>query len=143
MVELAGGCLYMTDGAGVVTYDVSTPTAPVRTSIVDTPGFAGNVYVYDGHLYVIDGYAGMRVYSLADPAQLQLTAELTGPGHCYDIRFVGDRAYLASWDHRCVILDVSDRAAPTVISLRPEGSAYGIEVVGQYAYCVNGYSGML
>ena len=139
-VAAAGGYVYVTDVSGILTYDISTPAAADKTTVVETPGMAGNVYVSSGHLYVLDGYAGLRVYSLADAGSPALTASLEGLGHCYDIRFVGDRAFVASYAHPCIILDVTNRSQPSVTSLGPSGKGYGIEVVGSYAYCVDASS---
>jgi hypothetical protein len=61
-IEINDNVVYLTtDNQGVVILDISQPSQPVIIDTIDTPGDARNVFISGGHLYIADGYEGVRI----------------------------------------------------------------------------------
>ncbi|MFJ4234249.1 LVIVD repeat-containing protein [Cellulosimicrobium cellulans] len=136
--------------AGVAIYDISIPGAPRPISFLPVDGigvhrlwFTGGRYAYASVLP--DGFSDyvLRVIDLADPAHPRWAGEYWLPGMntaageqptwdasrwryaLHHAIVAGDTAY-ASWrDGGLTLLDVSDRAAPTLVSHRNWSPPYG------------------
>ncbi|MEM1041554.1 MAG: choice-of-anchor B family protein [Bacteroidota bacterium] len=105
--------------------DLADPTDPVQVGTLDVqPGVSSggshNILVKGDYLYVIGGRSpgGLRIYSLADPAAPAFAGGIAGTdGQTYyhDIDIVGEVLYAAAiYDQGIDILDISDKANPTV-----------------------------
>ena len=135
-VKVYGRYAYLVHENGPVQIiDLSTPSAPVQVGLLDVQpgvlyGGAHNALVADGHLWVVGGRtagtspggAGLRVYSLADPAAPALVSTFR-PDHqpvpyYHDVEVRDGRAYgSAIYNNGGVdVLDVSDL---TAIKLSP------------------------
>ncbi|GAA4832250.1 LVIVD repeat-containing protein [Luteimicrobium xylanilyticum] len=136
--------------AGVAVYDISAPADPRPIAFLPVDGigvhrlwFTGGRYAYASVLP--DGFTDyvLRVIDLADPAHPQWAGGYWLPGMntaagekptwdtdrwryaLHHAIVAGDTAY-ASWrDGGLTILDVSDRAAPTLVSHRNWSPPYG------------------
>jgi len=66
-----------------------------------------------------------------------------GRGTAYDVKVVGNRAYVALGAGRLLILDVSDPAGPVQLSSSDlSWAAYGVVVSGTVAYVAGSASGL-
>ena len=122
-VKVYGRHAYVVHEVGPVQIvDLADPAAPVEVGRIDvqpgvTDGGAHNVLVARGHLWVTggrtSGNAGVRAYSLADPAAPVLVGAYR-PDHLavpyyHDFEVVGDRGYgPAIYGGGVDVLDVSD-----------------------------------
>ncbi len=125
-VKVYGHYAYLANERGPVQIiDLSDPAAPVQVGTLDvqpsaSEGGSHNVLVANGHLWVVggrtNGTAGVRVYSLADPAapayvgEFQPTHQPVVYYHDFEVR--GTRAFgTAIYNGGGVdVLDVSDPA---------------------------------
>ncbi|NCR11151.1 MAG: hypothetical protein GPI95_24240, partial [Microcystis aeruginosa LG13-11] len=64
------------------------------------------------------------------------------PGWVWDLKVVGNYAYLADWTSGLQIIDISNPTNPTFKGNYDTDAAYGVEVVGNYAYIADGSSGL-
>lgn len=105
--------------------DLSDPTDPQVVGSLDTGGSDGgshNILVDGDYLYVVGGRSpgGLRIYSLTDPENPTFVGGIAGTdGETYyhDVDIVGDVLYAAAiYDQGVDILDISDKANPTVTS---------------------------
>ncbi len=107
--------------------DLADPTDPQLVGELDVqPGIEGggshNILVEGDYLYVVGGRSpgGLRIYSLADPTAptfLGGIAGTDGETYYHDVDIVGDVLYAAAiYDQGVDILDISDKANPTVTS---------------------------
>ena len=131
-VKVFGHHAYLVHEVGpLVVVDLSDPANPVEAGRLDVqPGTANggahNVLVAEGKLWVVGGRtsggAGVRVYSLADPAAPALVGAFHPTHHAtvyyHDFEVRGDRAYgSAIYAGGGVdVLDVSDPAAIRLVS---------------------------
>ncbi|MFM6407060.1 MAG: hypothetical protein ACKPGT_21250, partial [Microcystis sp.] len=64
------------------------------------------------------------------------------PGWVWDLKVVGNYAYLADWTSGLQIIDISNPTNPILKGNYDTDAAYGVEVVGNYAYVADGSSGL-
>jgi len=57
---------YCTNNFGLVVMDISDPEHPEPVNIIPTSGKSLGLELRDGWLYLVDGYAGMRIYNISD-----------------------------------------------------------------------------
>ncbi|UCE58483.1 MAG: hypothetical protein JSU63_13690 [Phycisphaerales bacterium] len=129
---------------GVQVLDVSDPANPTVTALIDTPGFANDVgFVHDTDLVVVaDGLEGVQVIELGDtPA---IIGHLPTSAAARDIRAVIPEAILVAADTAgLLVVDVSEPGSPSLVDqVLTTGTAYGVEVFGDYAYVADGDAGM-
>lgn len=78
-----------TGQSGLQLYDVTDPTAPIKTATFDTPGQALGLAL-QGHLaYVADGDAGLQVVDLSDAGAPQIIASFPTPRPARDVAVSG------------------------------------------------------
>jgi len=129
-LHAAGGRRYAlaaSNVAGVVVWDVTTPSAPVRVLSFGLPGLdqtppdVHTLYVDGTLLYLADLNRGLQIWDIADPlAPVPVytpAAQLTQSSFVHDLYVAGGRAYLSSWDVGMVVLDVSAPATPAVVGV--------------------------
>lgn len=91
-----GQRVYMTQGAGgVYVIDMSVPYHPELIQIVDTPGHAKNMLLYDNLLLVADGRKGLFLIDVADRNQALPIGTLPTPITVSELALV-DGALIAS-----------------------------------------------
>ena len=107
----------------------------------NTPGRAYKVVVAGDHAYVADGSLGLRVVSIADPANPVSAGTYDTPGNAWDLAVDGNYAYVADGTGDLQVINVSDPTNPTLAgSYGFTGEAWGIAVDGDRAY-VAGFTG--
>ncbi len=128
--------------SGLEIVDVSNPSAPTVTGLVETPGFALDVEVVGNYAFVAD-FDGLVVVDITDPAAPFITASLATQGKARDLAISGGYAFVADLVGLQVI-DISNPAAPQLTSSFPTpGSAYGVAVAGNTAYVADIVSGLI
>jgi hypothetical protein len=128
-LTLRGSYVYVANGIGLATIDVSDPANPHEVHYWDFPypggtpdinqGWVEGVDLVDDILYAALGPAGFGTFSLANPAQPVLMKKMlagTSPwGN--DVSVHGGRKLLAfSGKTRIVLMNVADPANPTLVS---------------------------
>lgn len=101
---------------------------------VEMPAFTMCVTVEGSHAYV--GYRhGFQVFDLSEPADPKLLGALATDGQVFQIRVVGEIAYLANGLGGLEIVDISDPRSPELISdISDIGEIKGIAVMGDRVY---------
>lgn len=135
---LKGNDLYVAyDAGGLRVLDVTTPNKPREIGRYVNAGMgrkqqAFNNVVIDGDTaYVAVDYAGLEVLDIGDPRRIRQVAWwnpwkaqtagnlwLNSPGHANQIAYDASRrlVYLSAGDSELQVLDVSDRAKPTLVA---------------------------
>ncbi len=128
---LRGGHVYVANGIGLATIDVSNPANPHEVHYWDFPytttpdineGWVEGVELAGDILYAALGPAGFGTFSLANPAQPVLLRKMKAGtstwGH--DISVHAGRNLLAfSGSERIVLMNVADPANPTLVADLP------------------------
>lgn len=166
-LTVAGGSAYLATSAGLIIVDVSDPAKPAKRATVPTAatvldhirsyGGAG-VAVRNGIAYVADGYGGVNLIDVSNPARARhvgwyvvpfdeqrskFTEADKGLGAAFGIAVSGTYVYVAAFNQGMRIVDASDPARPVEIASQPTPLwAYQVEVEGQYAYIAD-YDGGL
>ncbi len=120
--------------SGFHVINVATPSAPVILTTNWSRYYTMGVDLYQNYA-LVGGYGGMDVYDISTPSSPCLAGSVAYPGYTRDIRVVGNRAYVVG-DTRLRIFDLSVPTNPALMGYSQElaADAYGVEVVGQYAY---------
>lgn len=112
-----------------VVFDVSDPTAPERTTVVETSFFNHNLDVADGVLYlcgngqpgnplvIVDAQTGERLASWSISSRNEDWREIPFPlWPLHDVTVHDGVAYLAHWDAGTWMVDVSDPTDPAFVA---------------------------
>jgi hypothetical protein len=132
---------------GLVTYDVSDPTAPSRVAVHETPFFNHNCDVEDGVVYLcgndgernavvaVDGETGERLGSWSIVEADERWSRVRGGNWVlHDLSVSEGIAYLAHWDAGTWMVDVSDPAAPSpVAKVRGRGPGVFLDMASDVA----------
>lgn len=117
------------------------PATTVAT--LDTPG--GNIgVVLDGdRAYLADGYAGIRIVDVTDPAAPTEVGAFDTQGFAWDVAIRNELAFVADGDYGLVVIDVADATAPRMLSvtLMPQ-PAIAVTLDGGLAYVATLDSGV-
>jgi len=128
IVDGPGGryALMASDLTGVVTVDVTDPSAPAIVGHFGTAPQLGEpinvhtVFVDGGKAYLANIGRGVEIFDIADPlAPIRRGnfrhPDAAGGSFCHDLYVSGDRLYANWWDLGMAIVDVSDPTAPVSI----------------------------
>ena len=109
----------------------------------DTPGEAFSVAVSGDYAYVADGYAGLRVISIVDPAHPVEVGSFDTPGWAHGVAVSGNYAYVADCDSGLRVISVADPAHPVEVGhFDTPGLACGVAVNGDRAYVADDTAGL-
>jgi len=109
----------------------------------DTPAEAYSVAVSDGYAYVADCDSGLRVISVADPANPVEVGHAQTAGKAYGVAFNDGYAFVAAGDSGLRVVSVSDPAHPMEVGhCGTHGSAWRVTVAGDYAYVAADTAGL-
>ena len=129
-VSCFGDRAYIAANNGYDIIDISNPEEPSRLTGYGVADFSWGVYVDFGIVYVTIGGPGLLVHGYS-------TCDL--PGASESVMAVGNYAYVAAGTGGLQIVDVSDKANPTVVgSYATSGEAHDVHVYGNYAFVVDG-----
>lgn len=126
-VTVRNGNLSTTVPAAVI------PFTPQALSRLQLPGFGFAVDVSGSHAYVAAGAAGLQVVDVSDHSAPTIVASSDTPGIAFDVRVIGDLAYVAD-NSSLQILNVADPAAPTLVGSVSTTDARHVVVSGTRAY---------
>lgn len=166
-LTVAGGTAYLATSAGLIIVDVRDPAKPVKRATVATASTAldhirsyggAGVAVSNGIAYVADGYGGVNLIDVKDPARARhvgwyvvpfdeksskFTEADKGLGAAFGIAVSGTYVYVAAFNQGMRIVDASNPGRPVEVSHQPTPLwAYQVEVDGGYAY-IGDYDGGL
>ncbi|MBU0691427.1 T9SS type A sorting domain-containing protein [bacterium] len=141
MIDVQGNLVYISYGCiecPLAIVDITNPLSPQTMGIYYPPEEnILNFKVYGDLVYIADGYRGMRVVDVSNPAVPEEIAGYNRYGSIEDIRIVGSIAYVRE-SYNLSILDVSDPLNPLELS-RFEPFTYGFsnfELSGNTAFLV-------
>jgi hypothetical protein len=133
-VAIASDFAYVADqGHGVVAVDISNPQSPPIASSAAALS-AGAITRVEGRLFTACGVAGMQIFDATDPlAPVPLTTFDT-PGSAQDVEVSGNVAYIADGTPGLHAVDISNPAAPLLLSTAATGYATAVTVAGSLAF---------
>ncbi|MCJ2557343.1 MAG: hypothetical protein LN415_09620 [Candidatus Thermoplasmatota archaeon] len=112
-------------GAEIAILDVSDPNNLTLVSTLPYDRFVTDCEYWNGYLYVLAGFEGLRVLDVSDPYNPQEVGHLDTEGIPREIAFHGNTAFVADYDGGLLILDMSDPLNPADTWYRYE---YGAKV---------------
>ncbi len=101
--------------SGFVSLDFSLPGDPEELSLVDTEGQAQQFDLDGDRLLVGDGFGGLQLYDVSNPASPMLLDSLHFASDVYDVSSEGDLAICAATSDGVIVLDRSDPDALSVL----------------------------
>lgn len=115
-VEKYGDYLFVAgEGSGIYTLDISDPINPTIINRLELPSEADpkpkdqppfELKVHGGFLYVADGYSGLQIVDISDPANPFLAVTYDTPGYAWDISFDELSILLGDYQHGFQLLDI-------------------------------------
>lgn len=144
-IVYSNGYAYVACGyAGLIVFDVSNPTSPVRVGGYDTDGFAKALAIQSNKVFIADDRFGLQIVDVTNPASPVLAGKYATSGSCYDIAVSGQYAYLAAYSSGMLVFNISNPASPQLVKSYNAGTtrAYGIAVNGNYAYVADYTNGL-
>jgi hypothetical protein len=132
------------DDSGFYVVSLHNPVAP---EILGHFPVQKNEYVYavevDGNYAYLSGNRGMRIVSVADPANPVEVGHYSGPGAAFGVGVAGNRAYVVAGDSGLRVISIADPANPVEVGhcILP-GNAYDVAVAGGHAYVADNDSGL-
>lgn len=128
---------------GIFVLDVSTPSAPMLVSELDTFEDAFNIAIKDTFAFVADGRGGLKVVNIIDPTDLKPLGTVDTPGAAVGVTIAGDTAYVADADAGLQIVNIKDPSHPTIVgSLDTPGEAREVVVQDGIAYVADDIAGV-
>lgn len=128
--------------AGVQVYEY-TPGEDTFTDrgLIDTPGYARDVVVHGGKVWVLDGPGGIHRLVLDDLDAIELADSVPVQDYASRLVFDGNTGFLADGAAGLRILDFSGAGAPTLVSsIDAPNWTYDVATNGDYTYLANGLS---
>jgi len=107
-------------GAGVLVFDISNPSSPVRLSQIAVNGLIMQVYMRDSLLFVSNYGNGIEVFDLANPSSPVKISQISVPARDFCLR--DTFAY-------CVAED-----SLRIVNIADLGNPYTISISGNYVY---------
>jgi hypothetical protein len=136
-IAVSGNYAYLADKeAGLLVYDVSVPTAPVRVAAVATPDAAEDVAVAGSYAYVADNMSGLLVYNISNPAAPALVSNVNmmDGDYVYYVFISGHYAY-ATGSSTVYVIDILNPPAPVMVgSLAAPGYTHNCAIKGNILY---------
>lgn len=138
VVENFAYCAYWN---GLVVIDVSAE--PVLISELYLEGRGSGIYVSGNHAYLADGWGGLHIIDISEPANPALIATCATPGEAKDVMVSGQHAFVADGSSGLQIVDISAPTAPQYVgSVDTPGTAMGVSVSDSTAYVADMASGL-
>jgi len=129
-VAVSGSLAVVADDLQLLTVDVSDPTDPW---IVDSVDAWAKVVALEGDLVYTANVPGLQIWSIADPAHMEMLGSIPEPGFPWDIALDGDYAYVPAVGGGMQIIDVGDPTAPTGVG-SIANNTYGVAIRNDYLY---------
>ncbi|WP_298933580.1 hypothetical protein [uncultured Ramlibacter sp.] len=130
---------YANGQAGVQT----SPELSGLTGTYNTSGQALGVTVSGSYAYVADGFNGLTIIDISNPASPTLVGTYDTSGYALGVAVSGSYAYVADEGAGLRIINISNPASPTLVGTYVTGGyAYGVAVSGSYAYVADDEAGL-
>jgi hypothetical protein len=138
-LELVGNRAYIAhDDLGLVIYDITTPTAPVKLGSYVTANVL-EVRVVGTTAYVAASTTGLHVVDVSNPASPAFVGGVDPPGTATGLDVSGGHAYLASGSAGLHVISLAVPSSPAVVgTLDTAGSAADVRVTGTVAFVADG-----
>ena len=137
-VAIQGNYAYIGVEPGLAILDVSDPAHPAVVGQTGVPGGIGDAYdvaVAGNYAYVADGWGGLRIINVTDPAAPTRAGSYNTPRNANGVAVAGNYAYVADGWGGLRIVDVTDQAHPSEAGFYDTpGYANSVAVAGNYAY---------
>ncbi|GAB1258525.1 hypothetical protein NBRC116494_30270 [Aurantivibrio plasticivorans] len=135
---MSGDYAFVANENGLVSIDISDPSAPVIMGEYETEEVSYYIAVDGYYAYLTRLGYGMDIINVSDPTSPSLVSSLDGINSPRDIRFSNEYIYMADAADGLVIVDVSDRSTSVVTGSFDEvGSATAVDVRGATAYVIS------
>jgi len=147
---VAGDKLYVVDQTNLLTFDVSVPTNPRRTTTVPIGIGIETVFPYGNNLFVGAADA-MYIFDLSNPAQPRQLSRYNHFVGCDPVVVQGSHAYVTLRTTGCRpnvnnnvldVINISDLSNPRVVNSLTMTSPYGLGVRGNALFVCEGGHGM-
>ena len=146
-LQIVGDYAYLATGAnGLVILDISNVSSPVRvgncTDSLESPlgvltGEANGIHVVGDFAYVADGFDGLEIFNISDPATPTEIGQFTKGGNIRGVYVVGNYAYIVDRGDGLNIIDISEPTNPKEVKqFTDRGKAKDVYVVGEYAFVI-------
>jgi hypothetical protein len=151
-VAVAGNYAYVGGFLTIRVFDISNKNTPVLVKTVPVSNTIDKLTIKDSYLYVgmFDGGSldtHFKIYDISSPANPVYRGGAStdiigdnGTGHLYDIKIVGNFAYVAedyvyAAGKRLMIFNITDPLNPFMVGqYLTNGAAWGVAISGNYAY---------
>ena len=122
---------------------LDVPEDPTYIGGMGTGGTAYGVALAGPYACLADGYLGLQVIDVSDPAAPAHLSSLFLPGVARDVAVAWPYAYVASFSAGLQIIDISNPAAPVKMGeYDTPGTAYAVAVSGSLAYIADSTAGL-
>jgi len=100
----------------------------------DTSGWAAGVAVSGNYAYVADGYFGLQVINVSNPANPQRVGGYDTSGFAYRVAVSGNYAYVADGFGGLQVIDVSNPANPRRVGGNSAPNPFAVAVTDSYVF---------
>lgn len=133
-VRLDGTRAYLADADdGLWIMDITDAANPAPLGLYDTPDTPNNVTLDGAIAYVADGDSGLQILDVTDPGQPTLLGSYDTAGYAFDVAISNTLAYVADGP-RFSVIDVSQPATPTLVTVLGLRDARSVDIVGDMMY---------
>jgi hypothetical protein len=127
---------------GLHIFDISNPVNPVWITMIDTPGWARDIYVKEDYAFVADS-SGLLIINIDPPLSGYIVASVDTPSQANSVDVSDGYAYVACLNSGLQVVDVDPpQNASIVHSVSTPGQSIEACVSDGYAYVANFNSGL-
>ncbi len=122
---------------GVQSINISTPTDPQPIGQVNTLATPWDLTIRQDYAYVAQGMAGIGIINIANPVFMNVTGELSLPGHAFELCLddEGNMAFVAAGDSGLQVVNVVDSHRPFLAGhFTMTSPIYGIATEGSHVF---------
>lgn len=115
------------------------------TGSIGVTNYAWDVVVEDDYAYVADGFSGLQVTNISNPANPQAPVWCNTPGQAYAVAIAGDYAYVADGHMGIAVIDISNPDAPWMNAhwnYLTHDSVRDVAISGNFAFVANFHDGV-
>jgi hypothetical protein len=133
-----GENLFVAHDSGVISVDVSQPTAPVVVGHSVVPGTSRDIAISGDQVFLASGNEGVQVVDVFNPTSPPAIATIGWEEGSNAVAVDGDHAYVVDSDTLSVI-DVSSPTSPAIVGTVGIGTGDDVAVAGGLAIVLNGF----
>lgn len=133
-VSVANGVAALAYGdEGVQLFDIATPSNPRRIGVCPTL-FAMQVQLVCDIAFVADNRAGLKVFRINKPANVQHASVWATPGPASGLTFVSPHVYVANGYLGLAILDPAEQPPKIIAEYASTGFVYSVTIASNVAF---------